>query len=120
MLSIIAFAAIIVFTVYSFKTARDYGRNPFLWAVITFGIGFGLQFVLPIVIGIILAIIWLISGNTQAQMQAKIEGPAFFIGIITIVLSFIGMGLVLKFISRVPEGVELPPSRDKSSLGLDI
>ena len=120
MLTILAFVAIIIAAYYAYKTARDNGRNGIVWALITFAIGFGLQFVLPVLIGIVLALIWMASGDTQAQMQSKIQGPAQLIGIVAIILSFVGMGFILRFVSTVPDGVELPlPTPSPNSIFRD-
>lgn len=120
MLSILAFAAIVIFTVYAFKSARDYGRNGILWAFLTFGTGFALQFVIPFFVGILLAIILMVQGVPPNRMQDSVGGWGTLIGILGIVLSFIGMGVVLKLASRIPEGGEMPPSRKNSNLGLDL
>ena len=118
MLSVLALVGVIVCTVNAFKTARGNGRNGFLWALLTFGIGFGLQFIMPFFIGAVLGFVWAVSGSNMDEIRSKIQGPALWIGIVGIVLSFIGMGLVLEFVSRVPDGMELPPSKEPSSLGL--
>lgn len=114
----LGFAAIIICVVLAFKTARDYGRNPFLWAFITFCAGFGFQFVLPLVIGIVLGIIWMIGGAGPDEIQSKIQGPAFFISLGTIALSIIAMLMILKFLSRVRDDAILPPKKKEGSLGL--
>lgn len=112
-------AAIIVCVVLAFKTARDYGRNPFLWAVITFSVGFGIQYVLTFVVGLVLGVVWMLGGSTQEQIQMAIQGPAFFITIGATILSVIAMIVVLKYLSRVREGVDIPASKKAGSLGLD-
>ena len=115
----LGFAAIIICIVLAFKTARDYGRNPFLWAFITFCVGFGFQLVLPLVIGIVLGAIWVIGGTSANEIQSKIEGLSFFIGIGTTILSIIAMLLILKFLGRVRDDVALPPAKKEGSLGLN-
>jgi hypothetical protein len=49
MLSILGIVVIIVATYQVYKTARDTGRNPAIWALITFVVGAGIQIALPIV-----------------------------------------------------------------------
>lgn len=115
----IGFIAIIVCIVFAFKTARDYGRNPFLWAFIIFCVGFGFQLVLPLVIGIVLGAIWMIGGTSPNEIQSKIEGPSFIIGIGTTILSIIAMLFILKFLGRVRDDVVMPPTRKEGSLGLN-
>ena len=43
-LQLLAFAVLVVISYFVFKTARDYGRNPALWTILTVGVGlfFGL------------------------------------------------------------------------------
>lgn len=113
MLGILGFISIFVFAYFAFKTARDYGRNAWLWCFGVFGVGFGLQIVLPIIVGMILAVVWLASGTPADQLQAKIEGPAQFLGLIFLVLSIAGMFMMLKIVSRVPDTddatINVPP-----------
>lgn len=110
--------AIIIFTIYTFKSARDYGRNGFLWALINFCVGFGIQVVAPLLIGIVLAVVYMASGGTADQVRAKIDGFSFIVGILATILSLIAMALVLKFVTRVRDGVEIPPAKRAGSLGL--
>lgn len=101
MLSILGLVVIFVATYYVYKTAKDYDRNALLWAAGTFCVGFGLQIVLPLVIAIVLGIVLVARGMTDpAEMQKRIEGPAQFIGIFGIILSFVGMWAILKLVSR--------------------
>jgi MFS superfamily sulfate permease-like transporter len=113
MLSIIGLVIVIVATYYTYKTAKDYGRNAVLWAIATFCVGFGVQFVVPIVIGFVLAIIWVIQGSTDPlEMQARLVGPAAVIGLICLVASLVGMWMILKKVSQVPDepvGTTPPP-----------
>ena len=115
----LGFVAIIIFTIYAFKSARDYGRNGFLWAFVTFCIGFGIQIAAPMFVGILLGIVWLLQGRTADEIQSSLEGPSILVGIIATVLSLVAMALVLKFVSRVRDGVEIPPAKRAGSLGLD-
>jgi predicted PurR-regulated permease PerM len=113
MLGIAAFIAIFIFTYYAYKTARDYNRKAWLWALAVFGVGFGLQVIVPLMIGIVLGVVLVMSGTPVNEMQEKIQGPASIIGIVSVVLSFVGMALLLKMLSKVPETddgqVEVPP-----------
>jgi len=116
MLSIIGLAIVIVATYYTYKTAKDYGRNAALWAAATFGVGFGLQFVVPIVIGFVLAIIWVVQGSDPMRMQERLMGPAAVIGLICFGTSLVGMWMILKKVSQVPDepvgSVPPPPPTD--------
>lgn len=103
MLSILGFAVLIVATIFAYRTAKDYGRNAAIWALITFGVGFGIQIIIPVFIGIIWGFVLLASGTPPERMQDEIGGWATIIGIICLVLSVISVFLVLRFLSKIPE-----------------
>lgn len=102
-LQILAFAVLVVFSYFVFKTARDYGRNPALWTILTVGVGLGFQFILPFVVGIILAIVWLASGTPAERLQTELETHLILVGFVSLGLSFVGMFLILKYVSRLPD-----------------
>jgi hypothetical protein len=104
MLAIAGFVIMIVMTVQTYKTARDNGRNAVLWSLLTLGVGLAFQFVIPLLIGVVLGIVWVMQGTTDpADLQAKIYGPGIIIGIVCLVLSLVGMWLVFKQASKVPD-----------------
>lgn len=103
MIGIGAFIAIFVATYYAYKTAKDYGRNAILWALIVFAVGFGIQIVIPLFIGIVIGVVMTLQGSSPEEIQNSIGGYSFILGFVCIVLSLIGMFLILKFLSRVPE-----------------
>jgi hypothetical protein len=105
MLSIFALVAVIAAAVQIYKTANSTGRNGALWAFITVAIGIGFQWVIPLAIGIVLGIVMVASGTPVDDIQNKIQGPATIIGFITIGLSFLGVWLVFKHVSKVPNDV---------------
>lgn len=111
MLSILGLVVVVVATYFSYKTARDNGRNGFIWGLITFCVGFGMQIVVPLLIGIVLGIVWVATGTPTNELQSKIQGPALVIGIVTLVLSLVGMGLVLRYVSSITDDSDshLPP-----------
>jgi hypothetical protein len=104
MLSILGIVGVIVATVQVFKTARDTGRNAAVWAVVTLVAGLGIQIVLPIFIGLVFAVVWLAAGATELEAQRAIQGPATIIGIACLFLSFLALWLIMRIVSRVPEG----------------
>ena len=57
MLSLLGFIAVIIATVYAYRTAKDYNRNAVAWAAAVFGVGFAIQLVIPFLFGIIYAVI---------------------------------------------------------------
>jgi hypothetical protein len=112
MLSILGIVAIVVMTIQVYKTAKNNERNAGLWAVMTALVGIGLQFVLPIIVGIVIAIVYVAQGTRDpAAIQQQLYGPALVIGIVSLVLSIIGMVIIFKFVSRVPDAppVSVPP-----------
>ena len=111
--------ALIVCVVLAFKAARDYGRNPFLWAFVTFCVGFVTQFILSLVSGVVIGMVLLLMGYSASQIPSVIEGLSLFIGIGLTLLSVGAMLFVIKMISSVPDGVEVPRAKKAGSLGLD-
>lgn len=106
-MGILAFIAIFIFTYFAYKTARDNGRNPFVWAAVTFATGFGLQIIVPLLIGLVLAIVWIAMGSSSPEtIQEDVGGIATIIGIISLVLSFVGMFLILRYVAQLPEEAE--------------
>lgn len=103
MLSILGFVIIIVATIYAYKTAKDYGRNAVLWAIITFAAGFGIQIVIPIIIGIVLAIVLMAGGTQPEQLQEAIGSWAIIIGVVCIILSVVAVFIILRYLSKIPE-----------------
>ncbi len=103
MLSILGFVVIIVATIQAYKAARDTGRNAVLWAIITFFVGVGIQIVLPIIAVVIIGIIYLATGTPESQLQEAVSGLSMVIGLVCLVLSFVGVWLILKLVSKIPE-----------------
>lgn len=103
MLSIIGIAVLVIATIQAYKAARDSGRSPVKWALITFGIGFGIQIILPFLIGIVIGIVWLATGSSPEQLQEAIDVPAIIIGIVCLILSVIAVFLILRYLSKIPE-----------------
>lgn len=112
MLGVIGLVAVIVGAYFAYKTANDNGRSGPLWAFITIAIGLGFQLVIPVLIGMVIGIVYVASGTPVDELQDKITGPTLVIGIIAIVSSFVGIGLVLRHVSKLPEddpAENLPP-----------
>lgn len=113
MLGIAGFVIMIAMTYQTYKTARNTGRNAGLWALTAFGVGFTFQFVIPFIIGMVLGIVLVMQGTTDPiELQSKILGPATVLGIICLVLSVVGMWLVFRHVSKVPDvllSTEVPP-----------
>lgn len=105
MLSIIGFVFIIVMTVLAYKTAKDYERNPFGWATITFFAVFGIQILLPVFIGLVIGIVMIISGTPETQLQQRFEEkvPVITITIACLILSIVAGFLVIRHLAKIPE-----------------
>ena len=112
MIGIIAFIAIFIAAYFAYKTANDNGRSGALWALATIGVGLACQLVFPIVTGLLLAVIYLARGVPQDKLAETINGPATIIGFVSWFLSFVGIWVVLRHISKLPKdeaGSEPPP-----------
>ena len=103
MLSILGIVVIIVATYQVYRTARDTGRNPALWAIITFVAGAGIQIVLPIIAVMIFAVYLLASGTPEAGLQEAASTPATIIGLLCLLLSFVAVWIILRVVSKRPE-----------------
>ena len=103
MIGIIALIAVIIAAVFAYRTAPETGRSAPLWALATLGVGCGLQIVFPMIVGVILALIFLWSGSPIEQLKEKVEAPAGIIGFIFLFPSAIGIWLILRHVSKLPE-----------------
>jgi hypothetical protein len=103
MIGIIALIGVIIAAVFAYRTARDTGRSGALWALAILGVGFGFQIFVPMIVGVVLALFFLWSGSPVEQLQEKVEAPAGIIGFIFLFLSAIGIWLVLRHLSKLPE-----------------
>lgn len=103
MLSILAVVAVIFATYQVYKTARDTERNAVGWALLTFAVGFGVQIILPMIIGIAIALVMTASGSSAMEIQEFIQGIALIIGIAGLLLSFLGIWLIMRHVSKIPE-----------------
>lgn len=118
MIGIIALISVFVAAYFAYKTANDTGRSGPLWALATLGVGLGLQIVVPTLMGVVLAVIYMALGTPVDQLQDAITGPASVIGLVALVLSFVGIWLILKHVSKLPEetaseSVPPPPRFDQ-------
>jgi putative Mn2+ efflux pump MntP len=103
MLSILGIVAIVVITIQAYKTAASNGRNAPGWAAVTAVIGIGIQFALPIFIGIAIGIYYAATGANVDNIGSEYIGLFTIIGVAGIVLSIVGMYLVMKYVSKVPD-----------------
>jgi len=112
MLSILGLIVIIVASVHVYRTAKQYERNAVAWTLITLAVGLGIQLILPLFILIIVGIIMVTGGSSPEEIQAAISVPAIIISIVCIVLSVVGVFLILRHLSKIPEEESFtkPPS----------
>lgn len=103
MIGIFGLIAIVVFTIQVYKTANGTGRNGALWALLTAAVGFGFQLVIPFVFGMIIAIVYLVGGSSPETLESDINMPATLVGIAGLVISVVGMVLISKHVSKVPD-----------------
>jgi hypothetical protein len=103
MIGILGFIAVFIVAYFAYKTANGTGRNGVLWALAALGVGFGFQIVLPIVIGIVMAFAYMAMGTPVDRIPEQITGPATIIGFVMLFLSFVGLWLILRHVSKFPE-----------------
>ena len=102
MLDLIGIIAIIVFTIFGFKTAGEYGRSK-LWALAVFLVGCVVKFVIPFAVSVGIVIVMLAAGKTIDDVETDMFGLGIVIGIIGTVGSVAAMMIVLKRIAQFPE-----------------
>lgn len=107
MLNIIGFVFIIVFTIFAYKTAKEYDRSPIGWALISFSVGFSLQIILPVLIIILFAILMRLNGISIEQQRETI--PIVTISVICILLSIVSGFLIVRHLAKLPEEHSLLP-----------
>ena len=102
MLTIFGIGALIVLPIQVFRTAKNTGRSAGMWAAITAVLGVGIQFGLPMFFGIVLAIYLLAAGSEiEDNFAASYSGLFNVIGVVSMVLSIVGMWLVFKHVAKV-------------------
>lgn len=115
MIAVLAFIAIFIAAYFVYKTAKDTGRNAVLWALLTIGVGFGFQIVIPLLLGIMIGIGMVLAGNSPEEIAASVDGISMVIGIICLILSFVGIGFIMRAVSKIPDepSFAAPPSPPK-------
>ncbi len=103
MLSILGFIAVFIAAYFVYKTAKDTGRNAVGWALLTLAVGIGIQIMLPILIGFVIGMAMMISGSSVADIQESIEPAAIIISLVCLALSFVGIWLIMRRVSVLPE-----------------
>lgn len=101
--ALLGIVAIVIFAVQVYKAAAEYGRNAPLWTILTVIIGFVFQYILPLVVGIGWGIYLLISGGSIENIETSAFGLIFVVEVLCWALSFVGMFLVMKHVSQIPD-----------------
>ena len=115
MLSLVGIIGIVIFAIQVYRSAVDYQRNAALWTILTVAIGIMFQFVIPFVIGVIYVIVIIAGGTPPEEVAVEQFGLLMVLGVICLILSFVGMFLVMRHVSKVPDdplsaaGPEPPP-----------
>lgn len=117
MLTILGFVAVIAATFHIYKTAKDTNRNAVVWALATLAVGFGFQLVIPLLIGMVVGVLMVSAGSSATEMQTAIQPYALVIGLVCLVLSFVGIWLLARQVSKMPDdnfsaAVPPPPTFD--------
>lgn len=112
-IQLLGLIAIVIFTIFVSRTAKENGRNAFVWAVACVATGLGLQWVIPILVGIVFAIILIATGTPPERVQEAFGNWAVLLTIGSFVLSLLGMFLILRNVAQLQEEVtatiEVPP-----------
>lgn len=113
-LQLLGLVAVVVFTYFVFKTAREYGRAAGLWALLTLGIGVGLQWIVPVIIIIAMSLVLLATGTRPDEIEDAIGWWSFGITFICLALSLVAMFLILRQVAKLPDDaadsdIRVPP-----------
>jgi uncharacterized membrane protein len=120
-LPLLGLIAIVIFTIFVFKTANENRHHALGWGAACLFVGLFLQWVLPIIIVIIVGFVLIVTGTRPENVADALGWWTFGITILCIALSFIGMFQILKRVSRIPDDEESfdepppPPTFDNLS-----
>lgn len=92
---------------FGYKKAKDSGRNPILWAVISGAVFIGLQLLTGLLIGFLMGF----GIAAWGWSETIFEDYAWGISIASIIVSVIGILLVFRHLDKIPdeELVTSPP-----------
>jgi len=103
LLQLFGLAAIVVFSVFVARTAKENGRNRLAWTAACVATGLGLQWIVPIFVVTAVAITLVATGTTPDQTREALDGWALLITIVFLILSVIGMFLILRKVAVLPD-----------------
>ena len=102
-LSIIGCVCVIITTCYIYRTAKRNSRNAVKWAFVNLIVGFVFQFALPLLIASAVAFGVIISKGTDKDIDRMYAKYGFITDITILILNFVGIGLIARRISKIPE-----------------
>ena len=112
-IQLLGLIAIVIFTIFVAKTAKENGRNALAWSVACIATGLGFQWVIPIIVGIVVSIILIATGTRPERVQEAFGNWAILLTIGSFVLSLLGMFLILRNVAQLQEevtaNIEVPP-----------
>ncbi|MCU1290468.1 MAG: hypothetical protein JWN60_2697 [Acidobacteria bacterium] len=120
MISVVAFIAVIIAAYFVYKSAKDTNRNAVGWALLTFAVGVGLQIVFPAMILIVITVVMSISGKPLTNIDELPWSLGTIIGLTGVIVSFIGIWLILRRVSTIPDeeifNVPPPPPSSEENM----
>lgn len=118
MLTILGLVFVIVAIVYTYKSAKENGRNAVLWALLAFAVGFGIQFVIPFLLGVVVSVVMIAQEREVYEIQQSLVTHGQVIGLLFLAASVVGVWLVLRKASQLRDDEPLaapPPPPDFSA-----
>ena len=117
LLIIIGIVFIVVFTIQVYKTASGTHRNGAGWAAATAVVGFTIQFGMPIFVGLVYGIYLAATGRGRNGIDQPVFGLFALIELAGIVFSVVGMWLIMRHVSKIPDDDVIPPPPPPPSFG---
>lgn len=110
-LQVLGLIAIVIFTFFVGKTARENGRNGRLWAAACVGAGIGFQVVAQLIVTALIVLVLVATGTPIDRVETKIGWWSFGLSALFIGLSVVAMFLILRHVARIAEDVsnKVPP-----------
>jgi predicted histidine transporter YuiF (NhaC family) len=102
-LTIIGLAAIIIFSIQVYRSARDNGRNAPLLAFINIAVGLAAQWLLPFMAMVAIVIFRLAGDYSIETFDSDMAGYALLLSFVGFVVSIVGMLQILKKASKIVE-----------------
>lgn len=93
-------------TYYVYRTTRDRGRSPVLWASLTFVLGIAMQFILPVLATAVIVYIKMgpsASSRSSVRQMEEVQAYGALFSVGGVLLSVIGAGAILFFVARGPQ-----------------